>query len=201
MQKKKFFVYDRDSYITRIKYKLIKDLDDICCDEDNDEITDEQKEHISFLVERLRAMKPDEMEPFLRRVHPIDDISKRSVDDYANVSAKGKVLALFNVVSELELLDDDLSWNTIKGKETPTSLNKDLKAATLCKKIIRNRTNNNSLYEYDWLVGDVLESIDDIGTYLPTISDVESKTNDERSIFETKKVGLVSKQDKIDGKY
>lgn len=199
--KEEVFAYDRDSYITRIKYKLIKDLDNMCSDVDNDEITDEQKERISFLIERLRAMKPDEMEPFLRRVHPIDDISKRSVDDYANVSANGKVLALFNVVSELELLDDDLSWNTTKGKETPTSLNKDMKAATLCKKIIRNKTNNDSLYEYDWLVGDVLEIIDDIGAYLPTISDLESKTNDERSIFETKKVGLVSKQDKIDGKY
>lgn len=199
--KEEYFAYDRESYITRIKYKLIQDLDDICGDEDNDEITDEQKERILFLIERLRTMKSDAMESFLQRVHPINDISKRSIDDYANVSANGKARALFNVVSELELLEDDLSWNTAKGKETPTSLNKDIKAATLCKKIIRNRTNNDSLYEYDWLVGDVCETVDNIGTYLPAISDVESKANDERSIFETKKVGLVSKQDKIDGKY
>lgn len=197
--KEEVFSCDRDNYIRRIKYKLINDLGELC-NEDED-ITDEQKIRVAFLNERLQGMNVDEVESFLMRVHPIDNILQRSVDDFANVSARDKSLPLFNVISELDQLEDDLSWNTDRGKETPTSLNKDRKMATLCKKIIENKTNINVLYEYDWMVGDVRETIDDIGQYLPTISDVANKTSDGLSIFEIKKVGLVSKQDKIDGKY
>lgn len=195
------FATDRESYILRIRYKLIDDLDDICNDEDYDEITAEQKSRISFMKEHLLNMSVDETESFFKRVNPIDDLTKAGVDNYADVVPIDKARFLFNVVSELEQLDDDLSWNTDKGKETPTSLSNSMSTAQLCRKIIRNKTNNYSLYEYDWLVGDVRGTVDDIGRYLPKISDVDGKGNDERSIFEMKKVGLVCKQDRINGEY
>lgn len=195
------FAYDRESYVTRIKYKLIGDLLEISNDADDEEITDEQKMHVLFLVNHLQTMSVDEMESFLKRIHPVDNILDRNLENYGSVSSPEKVNSLYNLISELEMLDDDLSWNTDKGKETPTSLSPVYKTAKLCEKIVKNKTNNDSLYEYDWLVGDVRETVSNLAKYLPDISDVEGKDNDERSIFETKKVGLVSKQDKIDGKY
>lgn len=197
------FALDRDSYVTRIKYKLIKELLGICEDEDNDpdEFTEEQRNNILFFVERLRRMNVDEMEDFLKRVHPIDNVTNRSVDDFANIASDTKVQTLFNVVSELEQLDDDLSWITEKGKETPTSLNSNFSTASLCRKILKNVINQDSLYEYDWLVGDVRENVDNIASYLPSIDNVEGKGMDGRSVFETKKVGLVTKQNKKNGNY
>lgn len=195
------FAYDRDSYITRIKYKLIKDLLTICEDEDNEDLTEEQCGHIRFLVEGLRRLDVDGMESFLKRVHPIDNVTNRSVDDFANIASDTKVETLFNVVSELEQLEPDLSWTTKKGKETPTSLNSNFGTSTLCKKILKNIANHDSLYEYDWLVGDVRENVDDIVSYLHAIDDVKGNGRDGSSIFETKKVGLVTKQNKKNGNY
>lgn len=195
------FAYDRESYVTRIKYKLIKDLLTICNDEDDEEMTDEKKCRTLFLIESLRRMDVDDVESFLKRVHPINNVTERSFDDFTNIASDTKALTLFNVISELDMLDDDLSWTTEKGKETPTSLNSDMSTSKLCKKILKNIINQDSLYEYDWLVGDVLENVDNIGNYLPSIADVEGKGKDGRSIFETKKVGLVTKQNKKNGNY
>lgn len=195
------FAFDRDSYVTRIKYKLIKDLLIICNDEDDEDMTDEKRSKALFLVESLRRMNVDDMESFLKRVHPINNVTARSLDAFANIASDTKALTLFNVISELDMLDDDLSWTTDKGKETPTSLNSDMSTSKLCKKILKNIINQDSLYEYDWLVGDVLENVDNIGNYLPSISDIEGKGKDGRSIFETKKVGLVTKRNKKDGNY
>ena len=195
------FVFDRASYVTRIKYKLIKDLLIICNDEDDEDMTDEKRSRALFLIESLRRMNVDDVESFLKRVHPINNVTARSLDDFANIASDAKALTLFNVISELDMLDDDLSWTTDKGKETPTSLNSDMSTSKLCKKILKNIINQDSLYEYDWLVGDVLENVDNIGNYLPSIADVEGKGKDGRSIFETKKVGLVTKQNKKDGNY
>lgn len=197
------FAYDRDSYITRIKYKLIKDLLTICEDEDNEDLTEEQCGHIRFLVEGLRCLDVDGMESFLKRVHPIDNVTNRNVDDFANIASDTKVETLFNVVSELEQLEPDLSWTTEKGKETPTSLNSNFGTPKLCRKILKNIANHDTLYEYDWLVGDVRENVDNIASYLPTIDDVKDNGRDGNgsSIFETKKVGLVTKQNKKDGNY
>lgn len=195
------FAYDRDSYITRIKYKLIKDLITICEDEDNENLTEEQSGHIRFLVEGIRRLDVDGMESFLKRIHPIDNVTNRSIDDFGNIASETKVQTLFNVVSELEQLETDLSWTTAKGKETPTSLNSNFSTPKLCRKILKNVINQDSLYEYDWLVGDVRENVDNIASYLPTIDDVKGNGRDGSSIFETKKVGLVTKQDKKDGKY
>ena len=179
------FVYDRVSYITHIKYKLIKDLLEISNDQDDEELTEEQKKRTLLLVEGLRHLNIDGMESFLKRVHPIES----------------KAQTLFNVISELEPLDEDLSWKTNKGTETPTSLNSDMSVSKLCKKILKNIINQDSLYEYNWLVGDIRENVDNIGSYLPTISDFEGKGRDGRSIFEIKKVGLVTRQNRKDGKY
>ena len=195
------FAFDRDSYVTRIKYKLIKDLLIICNDEDDEDMTDEKRSKALFLVESLRRMNVDDMESFLKRVHPINNVTARSLDAFANIASDTKALTLFNVISELDMLDDDLSWTTDKGKETPTSLNSDMSTSKLCKKILKNIINQDSLYEYNWLVGDVLENVDNIGNYLPSISDIEGKGKDGRSIFETKKVGLVTKRNKKDGNY
>lgn len=195
------FAYDRDSYVTRIKYKLIEDLLTICEDEDNEDLTEEQSGHIRFLVEGLRRLDVDGMESFLKRVHPIDNVTNRSIDDFVNIASEIKVQTLFNVVSELEQLETDLSWTTEKGKETPTSLNSNFSTPKLCRKILKNVINQDSLYEYDWLVGDVRENVDNIASYLPTIDDVKGNGRDGSSIFETKKVGLVTKQNKKNGNY
>ena len=195
------FAYDRDSYVTRIKYRLIEDLLTICNDEDNEDLTEEQSGHIRFLVEGIRRLDVDGMESFLKRIHPIDNVTNRSIDDFVNIASDTKVQTLFNVVSELEQLETDLSWTTEKGKETPTSLNSNFSTPKLCRKILKNVINQDSLYEYDWLVGDVRENVDNIASYLPTIDDVKDNGRDGSSIFETKKVGLVTKQNKKNGNY
>ncbi len=88
-----------------------------------------------------------------------------------------------------------------KGKETPTSLSNQLKVPLLCKKIIDNSENLDVLYEYDWLIGDVQHDVSNIGGYLKKFSDVNGIHEDGKSIFATKKVGILTIDSKKNGKY
>lgn len=199
------FKYDRVNYINHIKYKLLEDLNNICeADERLDveyQMDDDEKNKILFFVNRICAMNVEEMERFLQRVHPTSNLFERNVNTFSDIASNDKANCLFKVVTGLELLKEDLSWDEGKGKETPTSLSNQLKVPLLCKKIIDNSKNLDVLYEYDWLIGDVQHDVSNIGGYLKKFSDVNGIHEDCKSIFATKKVGILTIDSKKNGKY
>ena len=199
------FKNDRDSFIIRIKYELLNRLQSLCDDDDmlkqEERMSLEAKQNIQFLINRICSMNVCEMEKFLQRIHPMDNLSDRNLSKFADVANSDKACNLFRVVTEIEHLEDDLSWNNEKGRETPTSLGNNPKTAIMCKRILDNAKNLDVLYEYDWLIGDVREDVSSIGDYLKSIANVNDRDKAENNIFSMKKVGILTIDSRKNEKY
>lgn len=102
------FKYDRVNYINHIKYKLLEDLNSICEDDerldDDCQMSDDEKNKIFFFVNRICAMNVDEMERFLQRVHPTNNLFERNVNTFSDIASNDKANCLFKVVTGLEFL-------------------------------------------------------------------------------------------------
>ena len=64
-----------------------------------------------------------------------------------------------------------------------------------------NRTNLNVMYDYDWIVGDVDQTIKSIQEELNDVCDATDDEYAEYNIFSPRRTGILSVKDKKDGNY
>lgn len=109
---------------------------------------------------------------------------------------------LFNVIKEFEAVDSkSLHWQVKGLNETPSTLDSSKDVDEHCESIWKNRTNLDVLYDYDWIVGDVKDSVESIQEELNDVCDMRDEESSEMSIFCPRRTGILSITDKMNGKF
>ena len=109
---------------------------------------------------------------------------------------------LFNVIKEFEAVDSkSLHWHVKGLNETPSTLDSSKDVDEHCESIWKNRTNLDVLYDYDWIVGDVTDSVESIQEGLNDVCDMRDEGSSEMSIFCPRRTGILSITDKRNGKF
>ena len=223
-----YFDKNKNLYvISRTRYVSFADIADVCFStlmrlNNNDIITIIKSRYIEHFNERVDMnggldklphveafmmkfvnMNQDEMKLFMQRIHPMEkfDYSFRSL---LNVSSDERIDLLYNLVQEFPMDIDGLHWITANSKQTPSTLADIKEIEHTCRKIYENRANFDAMWIYDWFVGridgKVIESVTDIRKMASQITDVE-ELEAERSIFHEKTVGIMTINDKRNGKF
>lgn len=110
--------------------------------------------------------------------------------------------SLFNVIKLFEpVASDCLHWRIDARNESPSTLDKTKEVEEHCERIWENRTNLNVMYDYDWIVGDVDQTIKSIQEELNDVCDATDDEYAEYNIFSPRRTGILSVKDKKDGNY
>ena len=156
----------------------------------------------SFIM-KFANMNQDEMRLFMQRIHPMEKFDY-SFGSLLNVSSNERIDLLYNLIQEFPLDEDGLHWITTNSKQTPSTLADIKEIKHTCRKIYENRANFDAMWIYDWFVGridgKVTESVKDIRKMASQITEVE-ESESERSIFHEKTVGIMTINDKRNGKF
>lgn len=159
--------------------------------------------HVEAFMMRFVSMNQEEMKLFMQRIHPMEKFDY-SFQSLLNVSSDERIDLLYNLIQEFPLDKDGLHWITANSKQTPSTLADIKEIEHTCRKIYENRANFDAMWIYDWFVGridgKVKESVTDIRKMASQITDVEDP-EEERSIFHEKTVGIMTLNDKRNGKF
>lgn len=159
--------------------------------------------HVEAFMMKFVGMNQDEMKLFMQRIHPMEKFDY-SFQSLLYVCSEERIDLLYNLVQEFPLGRDGLHWITANSKQTPSTLADIKEIEYTCRKIYENRANFDAMWIYDWFVGridgKVKESVKDIRKMASQITDVE-EPEAERSIFHEKTVGIMTINDKRNGKF
>lgn len=184
-------------------YKLWKTTFLINLNELIDSACDMDTAKIDFIVEKIETMSDKELQVFFQRINPDIKVLNNSIS-FVNTINKDRVDSLLNVINELEQLDNDLlCWHNKNKWETPTSITfKRSNLKRYCSDIINNSANLNSIWIYDWMVGDgVFDKVDNIFEQTNSIVKTPDQNNSSTSIFCQKNVGILTINDMKNGNY
>jgi len=185
--------YARVFYIKKIEYRLQELLD---LDEKRGTKTVNENSIRSF-INALALYPLDMLSDLFVRLNPHSEYSKPKdfgqwIGDNPNT--------LFKVINGFEEVDAaKLHWMVDGKYETPSTFSRSKENYEYCIDIWNNRLNLSVLYDYDWIVGDVNETTRDILSEVKSIMAVDE--DDPDSIFSKKKIGILSIEDKYNGKY
>ena len=159
-------------------------------------------ENIDNFIKHITALDGKKLIRFLQRINPHVDFSSLDENLLLNVCSDEKISSLFNQLNELEPLSDQLDWETLKSKQTPTTLlaSSLRENYRLCKRIYDLSPNLDCLWEYDWLVGNVIERVDSISQAC-NINSISQTEDDSKNIFSQKNVGILTISDKKNGTF
>ena len=159
--------------------------------------------HVEAFIMKFVGMNQDEMKLFMQRIHPMEKFDY-SLGSLLSVCSDERVDLLYDLVHDFPLDNDGLHWITTNSKQTPSTLADIKEIEHTCRKIYENRANFDAMWIYDWFVGridgKVKESVTDIRKIASQITDVE-EPEAERSIFREKIVGIMTINDKRNGKF
>ena len=180
------------SYIKNtMKVNLVQNL--------NDEDESVYNEDLVYnFISKVNKMDNKDFRDLLKRLYPDCNFNNRDLELLINVANDRAFSALYDVLSGTSELSDRLDWCDNSQKETPTALGMDKKIAKVCRLIYENSNNVKILYEYDWLVGNVSEKVDQIGQE-PKCT--RYKVDNPDNIFNKKKIGILRIEDKKNGNY
>lgn len=163
----------------------------------------DKTQHVEAFIMKFANMDQDEMRLFMQRVNPMEKFDY-SFHSLLNVSSNERIDLLYNLVQEFPLDTDGLHWITANSTQTPSTLADIKEIEHTCRKIYENRANFDAMWIYDWFVGridgKVKESVKDIRKMASKITEVE-ELEPERSIFHEKTVGIMTINDKRNGKF
>lgn len=111
--------------------------------------------------------------------------------------------SLFNVIKLFEpVVSDCLHWHIETKNESPSTLDRTKDVEEHCERIWENRTNLNVLYDYDWIVGDVDQTVISIQEELNDVCyEAAADDDSENNIFSPRRTGILSVNDKKNGNY
>lgn len=180
---------DKDSLAEYLKSTINCNLIENLNYEDDD-CRKEKEEKIEFCLSKMNDLKGMNLFNLFQRLYPCYNLNSNKIETLANVTNDSITENLYKVLSDTPKLTDNLDWITPQ-KETPVALSSS-NNKKICAQILGNAPNLDILYEYDWLVGNIPNTIKQI--QLPNINQVSSANHN--SIFQTKKVGILSIEDK-----
>lgn len=194
-----FVKLDKDEILTYIKSRYVEQFNErlaVC--------NTEEKPRVELFMLKFTNFKEDEMIPFMQRIHPKEKFTF-SLNCLISSCSPERINYLFNLVKAFPMDAERLHWAAKNNFQTPSTLASDQEIELTCRMIYDNRANFDTMWIYDWFVGNidgqVNESITDIKKTAGRIFDVEDDTNPGKNIFSEKKVGIMTLKDKKDGKF
>lgn len=190
--------FNSDDIFQLWKITFITNINEII--ENNDEI-DSSK--IDDLVECIESMDDNELKVFFQRINPDVRILHNSLS-FVNNTNKDRTDALINIINDLIPMNKKLlCWNCNNKYETPTAITfKRSNIKRYCKEIVNNSANLDSIWIYDWMVGDgEFEKVDNIYSQVSSIMNLPDTDGDSKNIFKSKPVGILTIKDMQDGRF
>lgn len=164
----------------------------------NDRMTNNPEhphEKVIKFLDALNNLGNDQKEMFIRKVFPDIDIDKgRNVT--AEISTSPRFDYLYNVLIDTEDLDYiHLHWDKDGKRQMPSTLGNNKSTEELCGKIVTNKhLPPELLRDYDYIVGDIKNSVEDILQSAKLINQLP--TINYNNITKGRKVGLLTIEDK-----
>lgn len=186
--------YNKGDFINQMKSAYIIEMEDMVADEG-----DKAKALVDTFINEINAMPPAAFKAFIQRVNPKDKVIE-SHECWRDITSKERIHWLYHLITEIPLNDNNLHWKTANSIQTPSTLGNDEKIERQCAKIEANQANLDFPWIYDWIVGHVDEHVDDISEKASIITKIQEQ-EENNSIFQTKKVGILTKKEKQDGTF
>lgn len=181
-------------FLNQMKFSYIIELEDMASDEGED-----QRSFVESFINEVNAMNPDELKRFLQRINPKERIEETH-QCWHEIASKERIHWLYNLIIEFPLGSKKLHWQTTNSIQTPSTLGNDEKLEKQCAKIDKNQANLDFPWIYDWIVGHVDDHVDNISDMAKIITKSDDQDN-RNSIFQTKKVGILTINEKRDGTF
>jgi hypothetical protein len=155
---------------------------------------DHPKDKIHNFLYALDTLDADMQEKFVRRIFPDVDIDK-GTNVLTEISNSQRSDYLYNVVKgTIDLDRDDLNWFKNGHLVSPSALGNSRSPKELCGKIAINKhLPQELLRDYDYIVGDIQDSVEDIFKAAQLIGRINEV--DYNNITKIRKVGLLSIDD------
>lgn len=152
------------------------------------------------LMDVIQQMSTQTFIDFLKRVNPDEKVYLK-LDSIIEIGSKAKIEPLYNLSINAEPLSDNGDWVDKEYKLSPSTLGQLCSSNKHASRIFKNGENLNVLREYDWIVGCFDTSLNNIIETIHNITHVEPDEEESLSIFNLKKVGLLTLEDKNNKKY
>ena len=136
---------------------------------------------------------------FIQRVNPKDKIED-SYQCLRDFTSQERLNHLYYLVTDIPLNSDALHWITANSIQTPSTLGNDIPVRKASALIYKNQANLDLPWIYDWIVGHVVDHVDNIEVAANVINKIE-EVSDNKNIFHIKKVGILTKKEKQDGTF
>lgn len=188
--------YAPGDFLHQMKMAYILGMDKMADEEDDGE----SRRRVDVFINRLSALSEDEMRRFIQRVNPKEKVTD-TFECWHAITSSERVNYLYNLITEFPLGTDNLDWHTEHSTQTPSTLGNDEKKRRIVRRIYENQANLDVLWLYDWIVGHQDEHIENIEESAQDIMNITDAELDTKSIFHAKKVGIMTKQEKREGKY
>lgn len=155
---------------------------------------DHPHEKVKKFLDALNGLDYSKKEIFIRKVFPDVDIDK-GINVSTEISNSPRFDYLYEVIINTEELDyQQLHWEKEGKRQMPSALGKNKSTEELCGKIVTNKNLPPELLrDYDYIVGDIRDSVEDIFQSAKLINNVE--TIDYNNITKGRKIGLLTIED------
>lgn len=185
--------YGADEFASLIKLQFILSLKDNMEErDDTNDWNNIDRTHIEYLADFVANIKASDFLEFCQRIQPANPV-KKDVSTLKNCTNKSKTDKLLETVGKAtKQQNPSCDWSEKGKSETPVVFDND-SAIRICRAIYGNRSNLNSLFEYDWFVSDISESVKDMRVVLNTITSIQAELS--KSIFEPKVRGILDIND------
>lgn len=176
----------RNDYVTGLQQKMSEEIEHDVSD-------------VETFIEKLCLLDQEHLREFLQRINPKDKLEE-TFRSYRTITDESRIKLLYRLLLDIPVINDNLDWLTINSAQTPTTLGNEESILDISRHIYQNRANLDAAWIYDWFVGRVDEHVDNIRKKVSEIMDVE---NDDESkiIFKTKKVGILTINEKKNGEF
>lgn len=187
--------YNPGDFLLQMKEAYIIGMEKLALEDGDEKII----ETIRLFTKRLLELSNEDMTKFIQRVNPKDKVED-SYQCFHDITSTERLNNLFYLITEIPLNAESLDWITAKSLQTPSTLGSDMPVRKASTQIYKNQANLDLPWIYDWIVGNVDEHVDNIEEAANVINKT-AEVSDSKSIFNIKKVGILTKKEKKDGTF
>lgn len=191
--------YKDEEFLEQVKFYLLIHIKETVEDLDETEDWDNvEREYAIFIEDLIGKMDSETFERFIRRTHPDIKFCK-DIKSFVNSTNKIKAGRLVTLVGSAQsCINSNCEWHQKEQIEIPTVFDLD-KKKSVCNSIYSNRSNLNSLYEYDWFVTNQFHTVKNFNDVLMDINKIKEEL--ENNIFKPKTKGILNIKDMNNGNF
>ena len=188
--------YSIDDRLRTISFYLNLNLQERILEETDKMIDCSKVNHFLDTYDKLPKI---EKQNLIKRLFPHYNVGGRrtNLGDLTNEEVANY---LYNVLTQTEVMNPDkFHWEENEQLHSPSVLGKSKPSKNYCGMIAKNRGNlpPELLRDYRWIVGDLTNTIQDLLEEAHLINAIGAE--DYKNIVKSRKVGLLTIKDKIDG--